>query len=77
VAVAAASPTTLGLAVLLIELSDHPTIIGVVRVCLVEDAESASTALVTLGAVVMAVVLFRLRRENSSLLAFGVLWLEL
>jgi hypothetical protein len=68
-------PTALGHAMLLMALPDHPTIIGVVRVPLLEDAESMSAALVMLRAVVTVVLLFKLCRENSGLLALGVLWL--
>jgi hypothetical protein len=63
----------LGHAVLLVELLDHLEIISVVRVPLVEDAESASAFLVMLGAVVTVVLLFELRRENGPYLACQML----
>jgi hypothetical protein len=59
------------------ELPDDPTIISIVGVTLVEDAVTASSALVTLGAVPMMVLLVGLRHEDSSLLALGVLRLGL
>jgi hypothetical protein len=59
------------------ELLDDPTIISIVGVMLVEDAVAALSTLVTLGAVPGTVPLVGLRREGSSLLALGVVWLGL
>jgi hypothetical protein len=59
------------------KLPDNPTIIGIVGVVIVEDAITVSSALVPLGVVSTAVLLLRLRHEDSSLLALGFLWLGL
>jgi hypothetical protein len=59
------------------EYLDYPTIIRIVGVLLVEDAVTASSPLVKLGAVPTMLLVVRLRREGSSLLALGVLRLGL
>jgi hypothetical protein len=59
------------------KLPNDPTIISIVGVTLVEDAVSVSHALVALGVVSTAVLLLGLHREDSSLLALGVLRLGL
>jgi hypothetical protein len=59
------------------KLPNKPTIICIVGVTPVEDAVSASSALVMLRAVFTVVLLLGLRREDISLLALGVLWLGL
>jgi hypothetical protein len=59
------------------KLSDNPTIIGIVGVLLVEDAEAAASTFIALGAVPAALLMLRLRREDSSLLTLGVLGLWL
>jgi hypothetical protein len=50
---------------------------GIVGVALVGDAETTSSALVVFREVFVAVLLLRLRREDNSLLALGVLRLDL
>jgi hypothetical protein len=72
-AVAPATPVVLGNSIFVMELSDDPTIIGIVGVPLVEDAVAASSTLVTLGAVPAMLLLVRLRREGNNLLALGIL----
>jgi hypothetical protein len=59
------------------KLSDKPTIIGIVGVLLVENAITATSSLVALGAVPAALLMIWLHREDSSLLSFGVLGLWL
>jgi hypothetical protein len=54
------------------EFSDNPTIISIVGVRLVEDAVAASSTLITLGAVPATLLVVRLYRKGSSLLALGV-----
>jgi hypothetical protein len=46
-AVATATPTTLGDAILFMKLSDNPTIVGIVGVLFVEDAVAATSELLT------------------------------
>jgi hypothetical protein len=75
--IAAVAPMALCQAILFMKLLDNPTIISIVGVVLVEDAVSVSFALVALGAVFTVVLLLGLHREDSSLLALGVLWLGL
>jgi hypothetical protein len=77
VAVAATAPTALGHTTLLAKLPGCPIVIGVMCVPLVEDAVSTTVASVTLGAVVVAMLLLRLHHEDGSLLALGVLGLDL
>jgi hypothetical protein len=76
-AVAMVAPTTLCHAILFMKLLNNLAIICIVGVAPMEDAVSASSALVTLGAVFTAMLLLGLRREDISLLALGVLWLGL
>jgi hypothetical protein len=76
-AVATATPTVLGDAISFMKLSDNPTIIGIVGVLFVEDAVAATSTFFTLRAVPTALLMLRLRREDSSLLALGVLGLRL
>jgi hypothetical protein len=71
-AVATATPTALGDSILVMEFSDNPTIISIVGVCLVEDAVAVSSTLITLGAVPVTLLVVRLYRKGSSLLALGV-----
>jgi hypothetical protein len=59
------------------KLSDNPTIVGIVGVLFVEDAVAATSTFIALGAVPAALLMLRLRREDSSLLALGVLGLRL
>jgi hypothetical protein len=73
-AVAAATPTMLGDTIFFMKLSDNPTIIGIVGVLLVENTEAATSTFITLGA---ALLMIRLRREDSSLLSLGDLGLRL
>jgi hypothetical protein len=76
-AIALATPTTLGDSIFLVELSDDPAIISIVGVVLVEDAVAMSSTLITLRVLPTTVLLVKLHREDSSLLALGVLWLRL
>jgi hypothetical protein len=76
-AITAVAPTVLCHAILLMKLPNDPTIISIVGVTLVEDAVSVSHALVALGVVSTEVLLLGLHREDSSLLALGVLRLGL
>jgi hypothetical protein len=59
------------------KLLDNPTIVGIVGVLFVEDAVAATSTFIMLGAVPAALLMLRLRREDSSLLALGIhgLWL--
>jgi hypothetical protein len=59
------------------ELSDYPTIVGIVGVILVEDVVAAAPTLIMLGAVLAALFMVRFRREGSSLLTLWVLGLGL
>jgi hypothetical protein len=72
-AIAPATPAVLGDSIFVMELFDDPTIIGIVGVALVEDAVAASSTLVTLGVVPATLLVVKLRREGSSLLALGIL----
>jgi hypothetical protein len=71
--VATATPTALGDAIFFMKLLDNPTIIGIVGVLFVEDAVAATSTFIALRAVPTALLLLRLRHEDSSLLALGVL----
>jgi hypothetical protein len=59
------------------KLSDNPTIVSIVGVLLVENAEAATSTFIALGAVPVALLMIRLHREDSSLLSLGVLGLQL
>jgi hypothetical protein len=59
------------------KLLDNPTIVGIVSVLFVEDAVATTSTFISLGAVPMVLLMIRLRREDSSLLALGVLGLRL
>jgi hypothetical protein len=74
---ATATPTALGDAIFFMKLSDNPTIVGIVGVLFVEDAVAATSTFIMLRAVLAALLMLRLRREDSSLLALGVLGLRL
>jgi hypothetical protein len=76
-AVAAATPTALGDSIFFMKLLDNPTIIGIVGVLLVENTEAATSTFIALGAVHAALLMIRLRREDSCLLSLGVLGLRL
>jgi hypothetical protein len=76
-AVAAATPATLGDAVFLVKLPDNPTILGIVGVLLVDKAVAATSTFIAFGAVPAALLMIWLRREDSSLLSLGVLGLRL
>jgi hypothetical protein len=76
-AVATATPTALGDTIFFVKLSDNPTIIGIVGILLVEDAEAAAPTFIALRAVPVVLLMFGLRREDSSLLTLGVLGLRL
>jgi hypothetical protein len=74
---AATTPASFRHAGLLMELPDDPAVISVMRVSVVENAVSVTAALIALGAVIMAVPLLGLCREDCNLLALGVFWLGL
>jgi hypothetical protein len=59
------------------EFSDNPTIISIVGVLLVEDAVAAPSILIMLRAVPAMLLVVRLHRKGSSLLALGVFRLGL
>jgi hypothetical protein len=72
-AVATATPMTLGDTIFFMKLLDNPTIIGIVGVLFVEDIVATTTTFIALGAVPAALLMIRLHREDCSLLALGVL----
>jgi hypothetical protein len=74
---ATATPTALGNAIFFMKHSENPTIVGIVGVLFVEDAVAATSTFIALGAVPAALLVLRLHREDSSLLALGVLGLWL
>jgi hypothetical protein len=76
-AVATATPTALGDTIFFMKLLDNPTIVGIVGVLLMEDAEAAASAFIALRAVPAALLMLGLRCEDSSLLTLGVLGLRL
>jgi hypothetical protein len=76
-AVATATPTAFGDTIFFMKLLDNPTVISIVGVLFVEDAVAATSTFITLGAVPAALLMLRLCREDSSLLALGVLGLRL
>jgi hypothetical protein len=59
------------------KLSDNPTIVGIVGVLFVEDAVATTSTFIALGVVPVVLLMIRLHREDSSLLALGVLGLRL
>jgi hypothetical protein len=76
-AVAAATPAALGDTIFFMKLSGNPTIIDIVGVLLVENAELVTATFIVFGAVPAALFMIRLHREDSSLLSLGVLGLRL
>jgi hypothetical protein len=76
-AVAAATPAALGDTIFFIKLLDNPTIVGIVGVLLVENAESATSTFIAFGVVPVALLMIWFRREDSGLLSLGVLGLRL
>jgi hypothetical protein len=72
-----ATPTALGDTIFFVKLLDNPTIVGIVGVLLVEDAEAAASTFIALGAVPAVLLMLGLCREDSSLLMLGVLGLWL
>jgi hypothetical protein len=76
-AVATATPTALGDTIFFMKLSDNPTIVGIVGVLFVEDTVAMMSTFIMLGVVPTALLMIRLRREDSNLLALGVLGLRL
>jgi hypothetical protein len=76
-AVATATPTALGDTIFIMKLSDNPTIVGIVGVLFVEDAVATTLTFITFRAVPAVLLMIRLRREDSSLLALGVFGLRL
>jgi hypothetical protein len=76
-AVAAATPTALGDTIFFMKLSDNPTIVGIVGILFMEDAVAATSTFIALGAVPAALLMLGFRREDSSLLALGVLGFRL
>jgi hypothetical protein len=76
-AMATATPTALGDGIFFMRLLDNPTIVGIVGVLFVEDAVAATSTFIMLGASPEALLMLGLHREDSSLLALGVLGLQL
>jgi hypothetical protein len=76
-AMATATPTALGDTIFFMKLPDNPTIVSIVGVLFVEDAVATTSTFVALGAVPAALLIIRICREDSSLLALGVLGLWL
>jgi hypothetical protein len=71
-AVAMATPMTLGDTIFFMKLSENPTIIGIVGVLFVEDAVAATSNFIVLGAVPAALLMLGLCREDSSLVACNI-----
>jgi hypothetical protein len=59
------------------KLPDNPIIVGIMGVLFVEDTVAMTSTFIMLGAVPMVLLMIRLRYEDSSLLALGVLGLRL
>jgi hypothetical protein len=59
------------------KLSNNPTIVGIVGVLLVENAEAATSTFIAFGSVPAALLMIWFRHEDSSLLSLGVLGLRL
>jgi hypothetical protein len=76
-AIATATPATLGDPIFFVKLPDNPTIIGIVGVLRVEDAVAMTLTFIVFGAVPAALLMIRLHREGCGLLALGVLRLQL
>jgi hypothetical protein len=75
--VATATPMVLGDTIFFMKLSDNPTIVGIMGILFVEDAVAVTSTFIALEAVPAALLMLGLRREDSSLLALGVLGLRL
>jgi hypothetical protein len=76
-AIATATPTVFGDTIFFMKLPDNPTIVGIVGVLFLEDAVVTTLTLIALGVVPAVVLMIRLRREDCSLRALGVLRLRL
>jgi hypothetical protein len=76
-AMATATPTALGDPIFFMKLLDYPTIVVIVGVLLVEDAVATASTFIAHRVVLAALLMIRLRREDSSLLTLGVLGLRL
>jgi hypothetical protein len=76
-AVAMATPTVLGDTIFFVKLLDNPTIVGIVGILLLEDAEVVAPTFIALEAVPAVLLMLGLRREHSNLLTLGVLGLRL
>jgi hypothetical protein len=76
-AVAATTPAVLGDAIFFVKLSDNPTIVGIVGVLLVENAETVTSTFIAFGVVPAALLMVWFRREDCGLLSLGVLGLWL
>jgi hypothetical protein len=76
-AVATATPTALGDTIFFMKILDNPTIIGIAGVLFVEDAVAMTSTFIAFGAAPAVVLMIGLCREDSSLLALGVLGLWL
>jgi hypothetical protein len=74
-AMATATPTALGDTIFFMKLLNNP--IGIVGVLFVEDAVAVTSTYIALRAVLAVLHMLRLRREDNSLLALGVLGLRL
>jgi hypothetical protein len=59
------------------KLLNYPTIVGIVGVRFVEDVVATASTFIVIGVVPAALFMIRLRREDNSLLALGVLGLRL
>jgi hypothetical protein len=75
--VAAATPAALGDAIFFVKLSNNPTIVGIVGVLLVENAEMVTSTFIAFGAVPAVLLMIWFHREDSGLLSLGVLGLRL
>jgi hypothetical protein len=75
-AVAIATPTALGDTIFFMKLPDNPTIVSIVGVLFVEDAVAMTLTFIVLRAVPAVLLMIRLHRKDSSLLALGVLGLR-
>jgi fumarate reductase subunit C len=75
--VATATLTVLGDTIFFMKLSDNPTIVGIVGVLFVEDAVATTLTFIAFGMVPAALLMIRLHREDSSLLALGIFGLRL
>jgi hypothetical protein len=76
-AMAAATPTSLGDTIFFMKLLDNRTIVGIVGVLFMDDAVAATSTFIALRAVPAALLMLGFRYEDGSLRALGVLGLRL